>query len=191
VNAPDDFFNIPQHALFLPLDGITSMLELGNKKTATGIVYKQVFEAMGIRHVSVDWNGEDGALKLDLAAPLALGRFDMVTNLGTSEHVDRQEPVWRNMVEACARVLVCSTPLPGDWPKHGMFYPTLEFYEQLAAMNEFVIERLRIMASSPRRLIQARLRRVGEIPFSMPDAALLHRNFPRRKQGGPSRTKKH
>jgi hypothetical protein len=178
--------------LFLPLDGVTSMLELGNKKTGTGIVYKQVFESMGIRHVSVDWNEEDGALKLDLAAPLDLGRFDMVTNFGTSEHVDRQEPVWRNMVEACERVLISSTPLPGDWPRHGMFYPTVRFYEQLAARNAFAIEHLQVVASSPRRLIQARLRRCGTIPFRMPDAAELIRNEePRPKQGGPSRKKKH
>src|ERR1041384_5416258 len=98
---------IPQWDLFLPLDGVTSMLELGNKVTGAGLVYKSVFEAMGIRHVSVDWNGKDGALPLDLRQPLNLGRFDMVTNFGTSEHVeDNQKAVWRNIIEATDKILI-------------------------------------------------------------------------------------
>lgn len=169
---------IPQWDLLLPLDGIQTMLELGNKKTMAGLVYKGVFEKMGIRHTSVDWNGEDGALALDLRKPLNLGRFDIVTNFGTSEHVDQQEPVWRNMIEATGKILICSTPYPGDWDWHGIHYPKATFYQKLADLNGFVLERLKIASKYPRRLIQARLRRQGEQSFVMPDQALIFKNKP-------------
>lgn len=152
------------------------MLELGNKVTGAGVVYKQVFEALGIRHVSVDWNGNDGAIKMDLRQPLNLGRFDMVTNFGTSEHVDQQEPVWRNMVEATGKVLICSTPLPGDWTWHGKYYPTMDFYRAIASLNGFALERLQQWGSAPRRLIQARLARLVDGPFVMPATSLIFQN---------------
>lgn len=152
------------------------MLELGNKVTMAGVVYKDVFKAMGIEHVSVDWNGRNGALKLDLREPLHLGQFDMVTNFGTSEHVDRQEPVWRNMVEATRKVLICSTPYPGDWKWHGKYYPTKAFYHMLADFNGLDIERFDTWGSPPRRLIQARFRRKAGVPFVMPDKDLLYVN---------------
>ncbi len=152
------------------------MLELGNKVTGAGLVYKDVFKAMGIEHVSVDWNGKNGALKLDLREPLRLGKFDMVTNFGTSEHVTRQEPVWRNMIEATEKVLISSTPDPGNWKKHGKYYPTVEFYRSLADLNGLEIERLDTWATPPRRLIRARLRRKTETPFVMPDESLIYVN---------------
>jgi hypothetical protein len=77
------FWNRPNLvALYDPLVG-TSMLELGDKQDA-GRVYKPWFESLGFRHVSVDINGLNGALPLDLREPLNLGTFDMVCNIGTS-----------------------------------------------------------------------------------------------------------
>lgn len=174
---------IPAHylATFGPLDEIGSMLELGNKNGTggKGDSYKQAFERAGIRHVSVDWNGEDGAVPLDLRKPLDLGVFDMVTNVGTSEHVDEQEPVWRNMVEACSHVLVCITPAPGDWPGHGLFYPEPEFYRQLAALNGFEIEKLAVEGEAGRRFVHFRGIRLTYPAFAMPDPALLRPAPPR------------
>jgi hypothetical protein len=126
--------------------------------------------------VSVDWNGKDGALKLDLREPLALGTFDMVTNFGTTEHVSEQEPVWRNIVEAMhvGSVLVSTTPKQGHWPRHGEWYPPAEFFEELAKANGLEIERLYEDCESPRRLICARMVRVKDAPFVMPDVPFWH-----------------
>lgn len=153
------------------LDGVRRMLELGNKNGTggRGDSYKRHFEALGIMHTSVDWNGEDGALPLDLRQPLNLGRFDMVTNIGTSEHVDDQAPVWRNMIESCDQVLVCITPAPGDWPGHGLFYPQPEFYTELARLNGFDLEKLAVEGDPGRALVHARLRRRWAVPIIMPD----------------------
>jgi len=168
-------------ALYQPLMG-SSMLELGNKKTTRAgvtVTYKAYFESIGYRHVSVDWNGEDGSMKRDLRRPLNLGTFDMVTNIGTSEHVqNNQAAVWRNMCEALhvGAALICTTPNPGDWTWHGWHHPQLEFYEQLAQMNGLTVERLFICGLGERRMVFCRAIRSEVVPFVMPSSALIHYN---------------
>lgn len=163
------FHNRPaEWDLYSPLIGQT-MLELGNKKNVDR-TYKRHFESVGLKHTSVDWNAQDGALKLDLRKPLALGTFDMVTNIGTSEHVSDQAGVWRNICEAMhiGSVLVSTTPLPGDWCWHGSHYPEECFYRALAALNGLEIERLYVSGDAPRRMWFARMRRIEAAPFQMP-----------------------
>lgn len=168
------FHNRPaEKELYEPLAG-ESMLELGNKKNRE-FVYKPYFEARGFRHVSVDMNGEDGALKLDLTRPLNLGTFDVVTNIGTTEHVLSQEPCWRNILEAMhvGSVLLTTTPKPGHWQWHGYWYPTEDFYRELAELNGLRIDRLYESGEEPRVMIFARMARVEDRPFKMPKAGMF------------------
>lgn len=159
-----------------PLEGCRSMLEAGNKKNKDG-TYKAYFEALGIEHVSIDLNGNDGALALDLRQPLNLGRrFDFVTNFGTSEHVDDQEPCWRNLIEHTGHIFVSGTPLPGDWSWHGRWYPRPDFYKELATRNGFSVERLLVEGLTPRRIIHARMSRQSEAHFSMPPMSMIYEN---------------
>lgn len=160
-------------SLFFPLVG-SSMLELGNKVNRER-TYKRFFESFGYRHVSVDINGKDGALKLDLREPLNLGTFDMVTNIGTSEHVSEQEPCWRNIAEAMhvGSVLVSHTPLPGHWWWHGEYYPTASWYREFARLNGMVVERLYEDREFPIRLNCARMVRVADVPFQMPAEGMV------------------
>lgn len=159
--------------MLLPLDGIASCLELGNKKTRRG-VYKDWFEGRGIRHVSVDLNGQDGALPLDLRDPLNLGTFDLVTNYGTTEHVSEQEPAWRNIADACDKLFVSVTPAPDAYPGHGIWYPTQGFYFEFAKLNGFAIERLAMRDRARGKInLHVRMRRVARVPFVMPDTSLL------------------
>jgi len=167
--------DFPYHSwereIFSPLVG-NSMLELGNKRKGD-MVYKSVFESLGFRHVSVDLNGLDGALPLDLRKPLNLGTFDMVTNIGTSEHVsesdyDGQVECWRNIVEAIHidSVFVSITPLEGAqrWLRHGRWYPQEAFFEELAELNGMVAERIYVDSN----LVYARLKRNDDCEFQMP-----------------------
>ena len=105
-----------------PLHG-KRMLELGNKKTK-GWVWKDYFQSIGIDHTSIDWNGLDGALPLDLRSPIEMDPFDMVTDFGTTEHVSKREGVWRNIPNLLkvGGVLVSHGPKHGDWWWHG-FWP--------------------------------------------------------------------
>jgi len=166
-----------------PLDGCKTMLELGNKKNKKGL-YKDHFVALGIAHTSVDLNGLDGALPLDLQKPLNLGqRFDIVTNFGTSEHVDNQEACWRNILDHCGRVLVSTTPLPGDWKWHGRWYPRPDFFTTLAKDNGFSLDRLYVDGMQPRRMIYARMTRIKDKNFSMPPETMIYRNSAGQKIG--------
>ena len=157
-------------ALLTPLVGST-MLELGNKVKGD-IVYKDVFISYGFEHTSIDVNGQNGALNLDLRHPLNLGTFDMVTNLGTTEHVAPGKPngqaaCWRNILEAMhvGSVLVSVTPKPGakKWLGHGCWYPGKLFFMELSRLNGLILER----CYAERDLIHARLRRIEEKPFKM------------------------
>ena len=65
--------------LYSPLVGDT-MLELGNKKNREH-TYKGFFVSRGYAHTSIDTNGLDGAVVMDLCKPLNLGTFGMVTNM--------------------------------------------------------------------------------------------------------------
>jgi hypothetical protein len=163
--------------LYQPLIG-NSMLEFGDKVEGDH-VYKDTFKALGYIHTSIDYNGNNGALALDLREPIALGQFDMVTNIGTSEHVkDRQEMVWRNMVSAVKLwgVLLSATPAPHNWSWHGHWYPTKEFYEELARLNGMEIERRIVSGSTPMEMLLVRMVKVREVPFVMPDESLLFFN---------------
>lgn len=165
------------HHFFYPIVG-TRMLELGNKKTGD-ITYKAYLTALGIDHVSVDINGLDGALRMDLRNPLNLGQFDMVTNFGCSEHVvDNQEAVWRNIHEAVkvGGVYIGMCPAPGDWWWHGNWYPSWEFYVQFADRNGYKIEHIGIGREHPNRNVDVRLLKVKDLPFTMPDADTLFYN---------------
>jgi hypothetical protein len=174
---------IPERYLELmePLSDVRSVLELGNKRgtCGPGDTYKKYFEGLGIRHVSVDINGLDGALPMDLRQPLGLGTFDLVTNIGTSEHVDRQEPVWRNIVAAADMAIACVTPFPGDWPGHGLFYPTAGFYDLLAGLNGFKFAKLDTIGIEGRRLFRVRMVRFAERPFTYPGDQYLAAAPPR------------
>lgn len=167
-----------------PLVG-NSMLELGNKKKAGGegetFTYKAVFQSLGFRHVSIDTNGLDGALNKDLRKPLSLGTFDMVTNIGTSEHVsedhwDGQVECWRNIIGAMhvGSVLISVGPKEGSWVNHGTWYAQEPFYEEMARLNGLKVEKL--YHSSDRkpyfapphlRQVYARLVREQDVPFQV------------------------
>lgn len=146
--------------------------------TRQGITYKSVFEALGFEHISVDWNGEHGALPLDLREPLDLGTFGLISNIGTTEHVSEQEPVWRNIDAAGHRgsVFVSITPRPGDWPTHGEWYPTREFYRRWASGNGWVIERLEELYEPPVRCLGVRMTKVKEGEHWWPGDGYLYRN---------------
>jgi hypothetical protein len=171
-----------------PLTGVRTMLELGNKRGTEHEPYKGHFEKLGIAHTSIDWNGQDGAVAADLRKPLMLvleeavgrSRFDMVTNIGTSEHVSEQIGCWRNIIGAADRFIVSITPHPGDWPGHGLFYPTRKFYEQLADRNKLEIESIDVFDPPGRRFIGVRLKVLQRRTFViMPDAGELTIGTPR------------
>lgn len=149
----------------------STMLELGSQKMGT---YKEWFESLGIRHTSIDLNGRGGALELDLQEDLRdeLGQFDIVTNIGTSEHVERQEPLWRNIAwwPKVGGRLISSTPRPSgaDWINHGRWYPTKVWYLEFCDMNGFEVIDIYEQGSSSHYLISLSAVKREDVVFWMP-----------------------
>lgn len=150
------------------------VIELGNKKNKQGL-YRTWYEERGTSYRCLDINGEDGAEVVDFRTDLDIGDADLVTNFGFTEHVGplwgHQETCWRNVVNL-VRVggyLVCVTPQPGRWPQHGMWQPTLKFYEAFAATNGFQIllldEYIPLSKNDARPVVRAVMRRKYSCTF--------------------------
>lgn len=92
----------------------------------------------GAEAVCIDRNGRDNALPLDLSEPVpqALhGRFDLVTDFGTLEHVSaNQEQAFRNVHDLAkvGGVIVHCLPDPETRPWHGVWNYTTEWFAELA-----------------------------------------------------------
>lgn len=124
-----------------------SILELGNQIIFFGNDYgkpaKPMFEKMGLKHVSVDTNGQDGAIILDLSKKIPLqyylciaNLFGIVTDFGTSEHVSNFYNCWLNKHSLCkiGGYIISENPKTGNWKGHGHHYLTESFYQKLAYM---------------------------------------------------------
>lgn len=101
--------------------------------------YQQLFAPK--RCIAVDANGTPTAWKSDLNNRLPpLGKFDLVINHGTAEHVFNIAQVFVSMHDACkvGGLMVHESPFTG-WLDHGFYclQPTL-FYD-LAAANAYQI----------------------------------------------------
>jgi len=132
------------------------MCELGNQVMAEldgaiGVVSaKPIYISWGVaQHVSIDLNGEDGALPINLDEPVPeemVGVFDLVTNYGTIEHVNNQFQAFKNVHDMARSggVMIHTLPPPGHWPRHGRYYYPLEFVTQLAKSCNYSIIGLEI-----------------------------------------------
>lgn len=106
---------------------------------------KQFFSRIGYNHVSIDTNGQDGALKENLSKPIKnkdlVGKFDVLTNYGTSEHVGNQYECFNNIHNLCAEESVMAHIVPhvGHWPGHCPIRYTPEFFEELGKACGYTI----------------------------------------------------
>lgn len=124
-----------------------SMLELGNqtfqdkdliRSLKLPDTVKEYWESKGVKHTSIDLNAKDGALPLDLSIPLPekfYNAYDIVTNCGTSEHVDNQFECWKN-IHKCLKVkgfLLSANPEAGRYnEKHCDWFYDINFFEHFA-----------------------------------------------------------
>ena len=122
--------------------GGLKMCELGNQKLkGMGSTSKKHFTSLGVEHVSIDLNGRDGSVTIDLSKPTGLFRehFDMVTNYGTSEHVLSQYEVFRNahFFTRIGGVMIHFSPHSDSFPGHGFFGYRPEFFLGLAEASSY------------------------------------------------------
>jgi len=101
------------------------------------------------RYECIDLNGENNAKMWDLSAPIApFGVYDLVTDLGTQEHIsidfdcEKLYNCWTTKYNAAGRHILSVNPKTGNWPKHGAYFFTLDFYRTLAQKTGLRIVRL-------------------------------------------------
>lgn len=174
------------------------MLELGNQRIRrsqriperTGKAY---FSNRGAEHTSLDFNGKDGAVALDLGQlhdlPEWQGRFDIITNCGTTEHVEpfaAQYTCFTNLHNwlKAGGIMVHIVPgaeelnTTGRWRGHCNNYYSQRFFEVLAELNGYELVSNRVVNG----LRAACLRKREDRPFTTARDALLQHIT--RKEGG-------
>lgn len=135
-----------------------NILELGNQiiKHLNRMPSKEWYTSKGAKHTSIDLNGLDGALKLDLDKPLPESmnsKYDLVTNHGTTEHVDNQYQVFKNIHNACRNggLMVHAVPLREHWDKHCRWYYMEEFFYDLAKACNYRIINIHVTSTSDKK----------------------------------------
>jgi hypothetical protein len=151
---------------------IKSVLELGAqtfyqnyKSIPYGVYASDYYKLKGVEsYTCIDLNNENGALNLDLSIPQTIGKFDMVTDFGTSEHIagyDAEDETktefdgnntwkhssnhiaglqafyncWKTKYDNTNMLIISSNPATGHWKGHGHFYYTTQFYEKLCELT--------------------------------------------------------
>jgi len=156
------------------------MLELGNQHIMDNSISektgKEYFKNLGLKHISVDINGLDGALPLDLRKPEQFIKwhnyFDIITNAGTTEHIEPKNFQYDcfSIVHNCLKLKgIAIHFLPdinelnkkGCWKGHCFNYYSYDFFKILSERNNYKLVSLKTING----LICACLQKKKDIPF--------------------------
>lgn len=107
---------------------------------------KDLYRSLGFDHYAcIDASGGHEALTLDLNKNLRDDldytlEFDLVTNLGTSEHCFDQAAVFRNVHQLCSvgGSMIHAVPVQGN-VNHGFYSYHPRFFAELAAANNYQV----------------------------------------------------
>ena len=168
------------------------MLELGNQRIKSSLsrylkenntdiagkrIAKSVFKKMGFDHTSFDMNGKDKSIKIDLSKKINIKKykkaFDIITNSGTSEHIEplsSQYECFLNMHLCCkvGGLFIHMVPKQGTFMNHSHYYYNKGFFRNLAKLNKYKIIFLETLVCSldPRCfLIGACMRKMKDCEF--------------------------
>jgi hypothetical protein len=143
------------------------LCELGAQQQGV-ISAKEIYEAAGVDHTSIDLNGIWGSLMIDLGEPVPASfenKFDLITNYGTAEHVNNQFGVYSNVHKMCKEngIMIHGAPLVGNWPNHCRYYYTENFYKELSRLAGYEIIKMYILKDGfftyPNELVITALRK--------------------------------
>lgn len=165
-----DIIPIPVLKLLKPFN-FNSIYDLGNKKT-NNKPYSIYYKEKNIEYNSIDINGKDGALKLDLTKPINLQSREMVSNIGTSEHVTNQEAVFKNIHNLSNFRIVHWVPVKDKRKDHGYYGYTKKFFKLLAELNYYEIEKLYYY--NPRNIICCSYRKTKDLQFKWDEELLKY-----------------
>jgi len=139
-------------------------IPLGGEQHPKGFVTKTFWTQLGFNHTSIDMNGLDGSLNLDLRKDLSkefTKTFDFVYDGGTGEHVDNQYMCFKNVHNFTkpGGIMCHVLPKVGTVPGHCQYYYTLESFEVLAKLCNYEIKELFEHEAVAGKMIYATLKR--------------------------------
>ncbi len=121
------------------------------------ISVKPFFEFLGFSYTSVDYNGKDGALPLDVRVDLRANlttSFNIITNIGFSEHIgefDIEDNLWGNQYAMfqnfhnlghIGTLYFHEVPAASGWFLHGVCGYELSFFRELIQLNNYQTQML-------------------------------------------------
>jgi hypothetical protein len=123
-----------------------SIMELGNQimnlQFFQDISAKNYYSGKGFKHTSIDQNGMDGALALDLSKPIDhKEQYDLVTDIGTMEHVAGIYHGLLNVFNFCKEdgIMIHKNPKQGNFPGHGYHYFTIDFWKEYVSLTKMEV----------------------------------------------------
>lgn len=125
----------------LPL--LSSDGDVGMEHLSPEAPFARVFwQWLGLEYASIDVDGSPGSIPLDLnqddVPPAARGKYHVVTNFGTTEHVANQLHAFKIIHDLCVPggVMIHHLPAQGAFD-HGFFNYTPKFFWRLMKSNEY------------------------------------------------------
>jgi hypothetical protein len=133
-------------------------------------LFKFYLNELGYNVISIDIMGDRGSIPVNLCEDIDvwnLGQFDIVTNYGTTEHVDNQYMCWKNMHKSLkiGGVMINEIPKIGNWPGHCEFYYDLKFFKEFEKIGYEIIYSKDHMHPGNGALIAVSLKKVEDIEF--------------------------
>lgn len=128
------------------------MLELGdqifygNLINSGYAVAKDYFQSKGIDHTSIDLNGLNGSISLDMSKPLPdeyHNNFDILTNVGMTEHIKQNQVQAFKNIHDSVRVgglFMHFVPMIDNFNKaHCDYFYSDTFFAKLARLNGYIM----------------------------------------------------
>lgn len=180
-----NFFLIENVLNLFPNLSKINMLELGNQMIlkenslkVKAIVAKAFFQEKGIHHTSFDINEKDGAIKINLSKPIKesyFNKFDIVTNFGTTEHIENQNQVFQNIHNCCkvGGYIIHSLPEDGFWKGHSPYHYNSEFPLYISKDNNYKLFHLSFDARRKERLINFILQKIDNTKFKFTNKGII------------------
>ena len=149
-------YSLDRMKRFECLNPSIKMLELGcqniyvNGYPEMSISLEELPKRFGVQIEVWDILGCQNAKVVDLREPVAkeiYGNFDVITDFGTTEHVDGNYYQARKNIHDLCRVgglMIHENPMTGHWIGHGSNYLNTNFYQQMAEHNQYQILELGI-----------------------------------------------
>jgi len=139
-------------------------------------VARNLFEQVGLTSVSLDMKGFAGNTTCDLRNPIQdeyKKTFDIVLNIGTSEHVATdQYMVFKNVHDLCKQdgFMIHTVPITGSRKGHGLYTYSMDFFLNLVKNLKYKIidhriTPLRYGARLDRDYIFCTFKKEKDIPF--------------------------